>query len=394
MDGSREGKEEKRQGKRSDGSGRRVRCGAGFHCATTIRRRASTGNKAGLHELCDNLHVLRMAVSRPREDEEVSLPLAEWASLQTFLVWAHQGSVEPQWRHGRIFSPHQAAWLLRRGRVTVNFGGRNWEAREGQWLFPPEGDRLQHFSDDAEVLSIRFKAAWPTGESLIAEGQGLVLSESEAPELTQAADDLVRFTTKHLKNYISWDVMQCMAPLSQSLELQALFSRWLHVAMSALAARGITLNSIGRMDQRVLKIVRHLDRHSWTQPVKESDLAQRVGLSVSQLNRLFMRQFGISPHGYFDRRRYQSALSALTESSQPIKEISYRLGFSSMQHFSTWFNRRHGVPPRLLRMSAKTQLEAAKPEAPRVTKAKPASAKTTRAPRSGSKRTRRRRPSG
>ncbi|MBC8039088.1 MAG: helix-turn-helix transcriptional regulator [Opitutaceae bacterium] len=323
-------------------------------------------------------------------DNEARLSLAEWASLQTSLVWAHQGPVEPQWRQGRIHSPHLTAWLVRRGSVSVQMGSERWKAGVGDWFFPPEGDRWQEFSDDADIISIRYKASWPTGESLFKEGLGVVVPEADIPELTGIAAELVAFTTTNLTNYPSWDVMQCTATLAENLRLQALFSRWLEAVVKILISRGTAPSRIEHMDTRVLKIVRHLNLRAWSGPVKESVLAEKAGLSVSQLNRLFIRHMGISTHGYLDRQRYQNALAALTESSHSIKEIAYKLGFSSLQHFSTWFNRRHGSPPRLLRTEAATK--SLKPS-PAPTATARASGKTTRAPRPAPRVRRRSRPS-
>jgi AraC-like DNA-binding protein len=74
-----------------------------------------------------------------------------------------------------------------------------------------------------------------------------------------------------------------------------------------------------------------------------------VGLSVSQINRLFLRQFRVSSHGYFERRRQAYAIAALQSSARTVKEVAYELGFSSLPHFSAWAKRRLGHSPRVFR---------------------------------------------
>jgi AraC-like DNA-binding protein len=143
--------------------------------------------------------------------------------------------------------------------------------------------------------------------------------------------------------------MEEPATLGEHLQLQALFARWLDAAVAALTAQGLVPSRMGRIDPRLLKAVRALERRVLPAPFAERELAKEVGLSVSQFARLFTRQFGLGPREFFERRRYEHAVAALQSSPQTIKEIAYDLGFSSLPHFSAWFRRRHGVPPRQLR---------------------------------------------
>ena len=75
-------------------------------------------------------------------------------------------------------------------------------------------------------------------------------------------------------------------------------------------------------------------------------MAHRVGLSVSQLNRLFAHQMGISPRRYADSRRLEKGRQLLHLNRHSIKEVAAELGFSSLPHFSAWFRRMEGMSPR------------------------------------------------
>jgi AraC-like DNA-binding protein len=95
--------------------------------------------------------------------------------------------------------------------------------------------------------------------------------------------------------------------------------------------------------------VRIIERKGLATTISERALAEEVGLSISQLARLFQRQFGVSARAYGEKQRHEHALAALQGSPQTIKEIAFRLGFSSLPHFSAWFRRRHGISPRAMR---------------------------------------------
>jgi AraC-like DNA-binding protein len=38
--------------------------------------------------------------------------------------------------------------------------------------------------------------------------------------------------------------------------------------------------------------------------------------------------------------------------SATVKEVAFELGFSSLSHFSAWFRRQHGLPPREFRLTS------------------------------------------
>lgn len=277
------------------------------------------------------------------------LPFTEWTNLHAYLVWIYDGEIEPQWRKGVIESPHLTAWLIRRGHVTAEAHNRKFTAVAGQWFFPPSTEALRReFSEDARILSVRFCARWPTGEQLFDKGLGITCEASQHPQLERAARPLAQFAALTFpKGYRL--LMEQPATLAQHLRLQALFARWLDAAVCALEESGLTPSRMGRIDTRLLNAVRLIERQTLATIIPERQLAGEVGLSVSQLARLFIRQFGVTPHAYAEQRRYEHALAALRSSPQSIKEIAFELGFSSLPHFSGWFRRRNGNSPRHVR---------------------------------------------
>ena len=302
---------------------------------------------AGLRGFLKNLHDFVMLVSAPTAIVPRA-SLAEWASLHAHLVWVYDGAVSPQGRSGRVSAFDLTAWLIREGRVVVKLGERTWRAGPHEWLFPPPGERWQDFSADARILSVRFRAKWPTGEDLLPANVGVKIPAACCPELLRTATSLACFVRQQFPR-AETDLMQAPATLADYLRLQTLFSGWLEAVMGALTDDGLVPAHMGKIDTRLRAAIRRLDCQPLAMSFNESTLARAVGLSVSQLNRLFLRQFGLSSRGYFDRRRYQHALTVLEESTRVVKEIASDLGFSSLPHFSAWFRRKHGVSPREFR---------------------------------------------
>lgn len=304
-----------------------------------------------LLRLPEKLHENVMAAPSPSTLVK-RLPFTEWANLHAHLIWIYDGAVESRWRKGVVESPHLTAWLVRKGHVKVRVDGRTLSACAGQWIFPPASSRLwREFSDDALILSVRYRASWPTGEDLFGEGLGIVFEADEHPEIERAARPLARFAAANFPRGYRY-LMEEPATLTQHLRLQVLFARWLDVSVEALIAQGLTPSHMGRIDTRLLKAVRLIDRQGLATTISERELAKEVGLSISQLARLFRRQFGVSARTYGEKQRHEHARAALQSSPQTIKEIAFQLGFSSLPHFSAWFRRKHGMSPRALRQQS------------------------------------------
>ncbi|MBN2445960.1 MAG: helix-turn-helix domain-containing protein [Phycisphaerae bacterium] len=91
------------------------------------------------------------------------------------------------------------------------------------------------------------------------------------------------------------------------------------------------------------------------EPLSMSDLARRVGLSISHFQRLFKAQTGLAPGDYYIRRRIGVARRLLTSTKLPLVEIALRCGFGSSQYFATSFRRVIGQRPSAYRNAAQEQ---------------------------------------
>ncbi|WP_124245586.1 response regulator [Cyclonatronum proteinivorum] len=75
------------------------------------------------------------------------------------------------------------------------------------------------------------------------------------------------------------------------------------------------------------------------------DMANMLALSRSSLNRLFNKEFGISPNEYMRKRRIELSCDMISRKEGSISEIAYAAGFSSVSYFSRVFKQLKGVSP-------------------------------------------------
>jgi AraC-like DNA-binding protein len=287
-----------------------------------------------------------VAVTRPGFAEKI--PLGEWAHLHAYLIWIYDGRVDAGGRSGTMIASHMTAWLLRSGGVDVRAGDQRFTARAGEWLFHPPGQVWRRFSKDARLLSVRFRANWPSGEELFSDRVGMRLNAAGNPELERTAQRLAKCVKREFPRPDT-HLLDAPATLATHLRLQVLFATWLEASVGALTRAGFVPARMGHIDPRLLQAVQIVERHSLANRFSELSLAAEIGMSVSQLNRLFFRQFHVSSRGYFERRRQEHAVAALQSSARTVKEIAYQLGFSSLPHFSAWAKKHLGSSPRAYR---------------------------------------------
>lgn len=102
-------------------------------------------------------------------------------------------------------------------------------------------------------------------------------------------------------------------------------------------------------DTRILNVLAAIH----TEPEKNwqlNDLASIAGMSRAGFARKFNESTGTTPLSYLTHWRMQIASRALRLSSEPVKQIAFRLGYAAESTFSTVFKRVYGVSPKAHRM--------------------------------------------
>jgi len=83
----------------------------------------------------------------------------------------------------------------------------------------------------------------------------------------------------------------------------------------------------------------------FSQPYTLATLAERVGISSRQLERLFQMQFKCSVMRYYKSLRLQRANILLTQTHLPVSEVALSCGFQSAQQFSRVYSTHFGHSP-------------------------------------------------
>jgi AraC-like DNA-binding protein len=78
-------------------------------------------------------------------------------------------------------------------------------------------------------------------------------------------------------------------------------------------------------------------------------LSQKFSTSPNKLNQEFAAEYGQSIYAFLTNYRLEQARLAIEKSSQPLKVIAHRVGYSHVNHFITAFKRKYKCTPGSLR---------------------------------------------
>jgi transcriptional regulator GlxA family with amidase domain len=101
---------------------------------------------------------------------------------------------------------------------------------------------------------------------------------------------------------------------------------------------------LGVAHPKLLAVVSEMEKSLET-PLSCAELAEEVGLSTRQLERLFRRYIGEAPTKYYLGLRLKRARYLLRQTSMPILTIGLACGFISASHFSKCYSEHFGRTP-------------------------------------------------
>lgn len=98
-------------------------------------------------------------------------------------------------------------------------------------------------------------------------------------------------------------------------------------------------------EARVTRLVRVIDRHP-DAPLTLGAMARQAGLSPYHFLRTFERLTGVTPHQYLLRARLREAAVRLATESGKVLDVALESGFADVSNFNRAFRAEFGVSPR------------------------------------------------
>ncbi len=107
----------------------------------------------------------------------------------------------------------------------------------------------------------------------------------------------------------------------------------------------------GKMNLGIKQAVDYINQNI-TRTITLSKLASVSGYSLSHFKTLFKEELGVTPHDYITDQKIGTAKKMLETSDKSVTEISFSLGFSSSNYFSSVFRKLVNCSPSEYRKKA------------------------------------------
>lgn len=114
---------------------------------------------------------------------------------------------------------------------------------------------------------------------------------------------------------------------------------------------------LGVQNSKVLTIIELMEANL-SEPLSLVEIAEAVGLSRRQIERLFRQEMGRSPARYYLEIRLDRARHLLLQSTMPVVEVAVACGFVSASHFSKCYRELYARSPQQERTDRKQLLAA------------------------------------
>ena len=136
---------------------------------------------------------------------------------------------------------------------------------------------------------------------------------------------------------------------SQFLQFLHLLNQLSLVSDARILASGSFANT-GRSTEsrRVQKVKQYIGEH-YTEDIRETDLAEMIGMTPSAFSRFFRLRTGRTLSDYITDTKLGVAARLLVDTTRNISEVGYESGFNNLSNFNRVFKAKRGMTPREFR---------------------------------------------
>jgi AraC-like DNA-binding protein len=114
---------------------------------------------------------------------------------------------------------------------------------------------------------------------------------------------------------------------------------------------GSAMKNKVQVPERLLAVRQYIEDH-YRESLSLAGIARRFSISPPHLSAEFKRWFGTSPVKYLIEYRLHEAEILLKDNNLQIGDISERVGWDDVYHFSKIFKKHRGVPPSSMRVKS------------------------------------------
>lgn len=145
------------------------------------------------------------------------------------------------------------------------------------------------------------------------------------------------------------DAKQLYAKLSEICEVFSKQKRFADRICSglliAVLSEILLLTNVPQQSENLIDTIIDYIAQNYALPLSNNDIGKKFGYHPNYINRLFLKQTGVSMHQYILNYRLAQALTQIGYTKLPITDIAQQCGFGDYAYFSRLFKNRNGISP-------------------------------------------------
>lgn len=286
----------------------------------------------------------------------MEIPASLYSSMRFNFLYVDKYTFQENWAYPNSYIPYCMLRYILKGNAIFSIDGEEFEVREGQVTYIPEGCHLSCYSLSTEFqfISIRFSTTFRL------ENSDFLSEYFHIPRLTLHPNEEVlgyfmeiyrNATSKKASRMFSirgnLELILAALVVDQSTECSG-DAQEPESSFSLAEIRRRETRSNIKSDPRIQVIVEYMVTHP-TESFDSSSLCKLADISQSTLQRLFRQHTGKTPREFIKELRMVTAARRLLVTDERISTIAYELGFENLPYFSKLFKSVYGVSPQLYR---------------------------------------------
>lgn len=118
----------------------------------------------------------------------------------------------------------------------------------------------------------------------------------------------------------------------------------LYFALSLIIKKSLKIPVNDASDLYIEKATQFV-MHNYSTNISVTDIADCIGISRSQLYKIFIAKLSVSPMDYLTQTRVRKSCNLLRNTTLPIKTIAVSVGFDNSLYFSKVFSKAKNISP-------------------------------------------------
>lgn len=255
------------------------------------------------------------------------------------LYYCGRENCAPGWVFGPYVRKHYVIHVVTSGRGSYSTGGREYRISEGQMFIIYPGEMTLYRADENEPWSY----TWVGFDGHLSEA--LILEMGFLRESPVVTLDDTKEIADSIKRIMSVRELTRVGLLKRNAAFME--------ALAAMLEHGRHGDAYSNIPEAkyVYRAV-ELIAESYSEKIKISDIADKVGINRSYMTSIFKKVMNMSPQEFLINLRLEKSAQMLRETEESVGSIAAAVGYTDALTFSKAFKQKYNETPREFRHSA------------------------------------------